>query len=143
MSYVLTFAPGAATGLTPTIRIRKVSDGSLVVTDDSMAEVGDGAYRYDFASVVVGTQYVFRIDFGVSYGLDRYAYGEYFLAWDEVSESGQTYGKQFRDMRATLLGKTTGGGTTAEAFLAADGVTTRVSQTNDGANRLTITVPGT
>ena len=59
-----------------------------------------------------------------------------------ISESGQSYGKQLRDMRATLLGKTTGGGTASEAFLAADGTTTRVTSTNDGTNRTAVAVPG-
>jgi len=34
-----------STGLSPTIRIRDISDNSLVVTDAAMAEVGDGFYR--------------------------------------------------------------------------------------------------
>ena len=34
-----------ATGLTPTIRIRDLSDNSLVITDASMTEVGDGHYK--------------------------------------------------------------------------------------------------
>ena len=62
--------------------------------------------------------------------------------WTTTSESSQTYGKQLRDMRATLLGKTTGGGTTSEQFLAADGSTVRVTSTNDGTNRTSLTVPG-
>jgi hypothetical protein len=62
--------------------------------------------------------------------------------WAAVSEGLQTYGKQFRDMRAVLLGVTTGGGTTSETFMAADGVTPRVVSQNDGANRTAETVPG-
>jgi hypothetical protein len=62
--------------------------------------------------------------------------------FEATSESGQTYGKQARDMRAVLLGKTSGGGTTTETFLAADGVTTRVVSENDGSNRTTVTVGG-
>lgn len=59
-----------------------------------------------------------------------------------TSESGQSYGKQIRDMRAALLGKTTGGGTSTETFLAADGATARVVSTNDGTNRTNVSVPG-
>jgi hypothetical protein len=62
--------------------------------------------------------------------------------WAAISESSQAYGKQFRDMRAVLLGKTTGGGTVSEEFLAADGTTTRVTSTNDGQNRTAVSVPG-
>ena len=36
------------TGLSPTIRIRDVSDNSLLVTDAAMSEIGDGNYKYNF-----------------------------------------------------------------------------------------------
>lgn len=62
--------------------------------------------------------------------------------WSATSEAGQAYGKQIRDMRATLLGTTTGAGTTSEAFRAADGATVRVTSTNDGTNRTNVAVPG-
>jgi hypothetical protein len=61
---------------------------------------------------------------------------------NEVSESGQTYGKQIRDMRAVLLGKTTGGGSTQEIFYAADGTTPRVTSNNDGLDRTSVVVSG-
>jgi hypothetical protein len=64
------------------------------------------------------------------------------LVWAVTSESAQAYGKQLRDMRAALLGKTTGGGTATETFLAADGATSRVVSTNDGTNRTNVSVPG-
>lgn len=70
------------TGLTPTIRIRKLSDGSLVVTDGSMTEVGDGWYKYVFAGYVIGTEYAIRCDGGSSLSdTDRYICG---------SNSGET-----------------------------------------------------
>lgn len=59
-----------------------------------------------------------------------------------ISESGQSYGKQLRDMRATLLGVTTGAGTASEKFKAADGTTDRVTSTNDGVNRTAVVAPG-
>jgi hypothetical protein len=59
-----------------------------------------------------------------------------------ISESGQSYGKQLRDMRAALLGVTTGAGTVSEKFKAADGTTDRVTSTNDGTNRIAVAVPG-
>lgn len=62
--------------------------------------------------------------------------------FNDLSESGQTYGKQLRDMRAILLGKTSGRGSPSEAFLAADGVTTRVISNNDGTNRTSVVVSG-
>lgn len=75
--YVSAFAPGAATGLTPTVRIRDLSDNSLAVTDAAMAEVGDGGYKYDFAAAVPSKQYQMRVDWGAALGLDRYGYGDF------------------------------------------------------------------
>lgn len=51
-----------ATGLSPTIRIRRLSDNDLVVDDEAMIEVGDGFYKYTFAQYVAGTEYVIRAD---------------------------------------------------------------------------------
>lgn len=58
----LTNEGSPATGLSPTVRIRKVSDGTLVVTDGAMTELGDGFYKYAFTSYDAGTDYVIRID---------------------------------------------------------------------------------
>ena len=64
------------TGLTPTIRIRKLSDNSLVVTDASMSEVGDGFYKYDFTSYDHSIDYAIRVDGGSSLSdSDRYKFG--------------------------------------------------------------------
>jgi hypothetical protein len=38
------------TGLSPTIRIRDLSDNSLVITDEAMSEVGDGFYKYTYSA---------------------------------------------------------------------------------------------
>tara|TARA_Y100000310_G_C20635276_1_gene790830 strand:- start:193 stop:606 length:414 start_codon:yes stop_codon:yes gene_type:complete len=63
-------------GLTPTIRIRKVSDGSLVVTDEALTELGDGSYKYVFSSFDPTIEYSFRVD-GTSTlsDSDRYQFG--------------------------------------------------------------------
>lgn len=50
-----------ATGLSPTIRIRRVSDQVLVVTDAAMTEQGDGLYSYDFTTSD-GEEYAIRVD---------------------------------------------------------------------------------
>lgn len=54
-----------ATGLSPIIRIRDVSDGSLLVTDAAMTEVGDGHYKYDFTTYNAKREYAIRCDGGV------------------------------------------------------------------------------
>lgn len=59
-----------------------------------------------------------------------------------TSEAGQSYGKQIRDIRAAVLGITTGGGTTTETFKGADNVTVRVTSVNNGTDRTSVTLPG-
>lgn len=65
-----------ATGLSPTIRIREIPGGALVVTDAAMTEVGDGHYSYDFATYDYEKDYAIRCDGGatLSYS-ERYTYG--------------------------------------------------------------------
>ena len=63
------------TGLSPTIRIRDLDDNSLVVTDDSMTEVGDGHYQYNFSAYDADKDYVIRCDAGATLSdSDRYKY---------------------------------------------------------------------
>lgn len=65
------------TGLSSvTIRIRKISDNSLVITDEAMSEVGDGSYKYDFTTYDGTIDYVFRCDGGNTLpDSERYTYG--------------------------------------------------------------------
>jgi len=57
-----------ALGLSPTIRGWIVTPGTqtLVIADDPMVEVGDGFYKYDFATYDQINNYVFRSDGGIS-----------------------------------------------------------------------------
>ncbi len=65
-----------ATGLSPTIRIRAVSDGVLIVTDDAMPEIGDGMYRYDFVDFSGSIEYSIRADGGGTLAdQDRFVFG--------------------------------------------------------------------
>jgi len=65
-----------AIGLAPTIRIRDVLTGALIITDAAMTEIGDGMYKYDFVGYVGGTDYAIRADGGVTLtGSDRYVFG--------------------------------------------------------------------
>jgi len=54
------------TGLSPTIRIRDLSDNSLVITDVAMSEVGDGFYKYSYAASDNAKNYIGRAYGGVS-----------------------------------------------------------------------------
>lgn len=61
--------------------------------------------------------------------------------WGAISEAGQSYGKQFRDIRATLVGTTSGRGTPTEVFNDSSG-DPRVVSNNDGTNRTSVVVSG-
>ena len=64
-----------ATGLSPTIRIREVPAGTLVVTDAAMTEVGDGHYSYDFTAYNYLKDYAIRCDGGATLtSSKRYTY---------------------------------------------------------------------
>lgn len=58
-------------GLSPTIRIRDVSDGS-VVASGIMAELGDGFYTYDFIGYDITNEYAILCDAVTLSDLDRY-----------------------------------------------------------------------
>jgi hypothetical protein len=106
------------TGLTPTIRIRQVSDNSLVVEDANMTEVGDGWYKYVYADYVDGVQYVFVADGGVGLGAERYAYGgNESLSSDET----ETSAKQAIAVVESLVAGTTSVSGNTVTFRDADG----------------------
>lgn len=66
----------AATGLTPTITINKVSDGSAVVTAQAMTELANGWYKYSYAGYDAAEDYVFSCDGGATLsGAERYPGG--------------------------------------------------------------------
>jgi hypothetical protein len=64
-----------ATGLTPTVTVRDVSDGSVVVNAQAMTEVGGGDYKYTFAGYDSTKDYVVLCDGGITLvGTERYAH---------------------------------------------------------------------
>lgn len=79
-----------ATGLSPTIRIRDVSDSSLVVTDAAMSEVGDGWYKYDFTAYDSTKDYAIRCDGTASLpATERYVYaGSELSGIDDIKGAG-------------------------------------------------------
>lgn len=71
--YITCLASDATNGLSPTVRIRKISDSSLVVTNAAMTDMGDGGYSYDFSTAEEDTDYWVRVDFGSTFtGQGRY-----------------------------------------------------------------------
>ena len=84
-----------ATALSATIRIRDLSDNSLVITDAAMSEVGDGVYKYSFATYDASKNYAIRCDAGSSIS-NRYAYATNGAdpggAWEELIANHRTSG---------------------------------------------------
>lgn len=86
-----------STGLTPTIDIRNIATGALVITAGNMTEVGSGWYKYDFTTAVAGVDYVFVCDGGSGLtSIERYVAGSTDDAvastvaaavWDELESS--------------------------------------------------------
>ena len=65
-----------ATGLSSTIRIRDLSDNSLVANSVAMSEIGDGFYGYTFTTYDNTVEYSFRADGSSTLGdSDRYVFG--------------------------------------------------------------------
>ena len=64
-----------ATGLSPTVNVRDVSDGSLVVSGSLMVEKGDGCYAYDFIAYDSTKDYSVLCDAVTLSGTDRYSWG--------------------------------------------------------------------
>lgn len=74
-------------GLTPIVRIRDISDNSLVVTDLAASEVGDGWYKYDFAAYDSAKEYAIRFDGGAALAdSDRYTSGTNDSFIDDITD---------------------------------------------------------
>jgi len=68
-----------ATGLSPTLNIRDISDGSLSVEAGAMTEVGDGFYYYDFTAYDYTVTYSILCDGTSALAIDddRYVPGDF------------------------------------------------------------------
>lgn len=92
-----------ATELSPIVRGRDLSDGSVVVNDEDMTEKGDGFYAYYFAGFDITKDYTFLCDSVTLSGTERYAYassGEYNNLLDSIDSTVDGV-----DVRTTLLKK--------------------------------------
>jgi len=73
------FSEGGApkTGLSPTIDITDVSDGSLDIDNGAMTELANGWYKYDFSGADATKRYVWLVDGGSELvDPERYIEGE-------------------------------------------------------------------
>ena len=83
-----------AEGLSPTIRIRDMSNNSLVVTDAVMTEVGDGHYQYNFTTYNIDKNYAIRCDGGATLAnAERYTYAGNENYIEDITESLPTSGE--------------------------------------------------
>lgn len=64
---------GPITGLTPSLRGRRVDNGSIILNGVSMEEIGDGFYRYLWTGYDPNILCVFFADGGEPLGMDRYS----------------------------------------------------------------------
>lgn len=61
--------------LTPSIKIRKVSNKSLVVSNELMINIGDGQYAYSFSNAEINEVYTIVCDGGSDLSnSERYSY---------------------------------------------------------------------
>ncbi|MFH1241748.1 MAG: hypothetical protein V1689_05235 [Pseudomonadota bacterium] len=77
MSFIAYFAENGSpkTGLSPTIIVRKDSDGTVVVNGVGMTETGNGFYQYTYAAQDFSEGYHFIADSVTLTGSERYAVG--------------------------------------------------------------------
>ena len=76
------------TGLDPTVRIRNISDNTLIVTDSTSSEVGDGWYKYNFTSYDGTKEYGIRFDGGPTLtNQERYTFGVNDNFYDDIGDS--------------------------------------------------------
>ncbi len=75
------------TGLTPTVRIRDISDNTLVI-DSTSSEVGDGWYKYEFTQYDSTKEYAIRFDGGPTLSnTDRYTSGTNDSFAEDITDS--------------------------------------------------------
>ena len=82
-----TEAGSPKTGLSPIVDAYRVSDSVLVINAQSMIEMGNGWYKYDFTGYVEGVEYVVTCDGGsVLNSFERYKPGGNETFCDYVSD---------------------------------------------------------
>ncbi len=120
----------ALEGLSPTISIMLISDGSLIVTDAAMSEVSGGYYSYDFTGYTSGIDYAYTCDGGAGL-IDAVRYirsGSTLNVWEEVIEGTYTAQDVMKLVAAASAGK-----------LAVSGNTVTIRDLSDSLDRITAT----
>lgn len=118
------------TGLSPTIIIRDLTAGTVVVNGEAMTEVGSGFYEYSFTSYDIDSDYAFRSDGTATLAnAERYVFGsnESYVddIWDAQIADHQVVGSLASEIRAshgTALGGAANGLTKEQAEYIAEQV---------------------
>ncbi len=137
----------AKTGLSPTITIVDISDGSIVVNASNMTEITNvsGWYSYDFTTMDLTKSYIATSDAGEvvddRYPTNSFSYKDISSAiWEQVIEAGYSAEELMKLMASILVGKTTGVGTGTVSFRDVNDTTNRIVADIDGVgNRANIT----
>ena len=135
------------TGLSPTVTIWDISDGSEDVSAAAMTEVAGGWYRYDFSGRDTSKDYVGRIDGGVGQPtVERYIPVDIPAAdsggvLDGVVEGAVTVKHVLSVLLAAAAGIADGGGSNIITFYnQAEDVERLVLGVDEQGNRVLITI---
>lgn len=131
------------TGLSATIRIRDLSDNSLLVTDAAMAEVGDGWYKYNFTTYDANKDYAIRCDGSATLGnQDRYCFAgnENYIDDIPTVEGALDANEVLKLILAATTGSSAGAGTATFEYKSVDGITTRIRSLFDANGNRQITL---
>lgn len=132
------------TGLVPLISINDITDilnPIVVITDESMIDVGNGFYAYDFSTFEEQKDYTVLINAN-SVITGRYQYGAINkFTLDTEVEGDLGIREMIRVMFAVLAGTSTGGGTNVVRFKSQDGIKNRIEAAVDNnGNRLSVNI---
>jgi hypothetical protein len=95
-----------ATALSPTIKIRNIATGGLVVNAGAMVEVGDGFYRYDFTAYDYTIAYSTLCDgTALLADADRYVRGEFTYGEGSSAISGGASIVELANQALYMLGQ--------------------------------------
>jgi len=122
-----------------------VATNALVVTDVAMSEVGDGWYKYDFASYDPTLDYTVRCDGGASLPTgERYTYtgsDNSEAVWASTLDGTFTAQDMMRVMGAVLAGEVSGAEVLHPVFRNIEGTVDVVdAETDADGNRIAVAI---
>ena len=138
---IFTESAVAATGLSPTIDIYRLDTNDLVIDGDSMTEVGDGQYSYDFTAWDSSVDYSVVCDSVTLSGSERYAYSS--ISGSRTIEDSLSSDDILRILLAKATGIAQGGGGSVISFADLTNTKDRIQMTvNSQGDRSSVTLDG-